>query len=174
MVDLWHDIDRKKPEEFTTVIEISKGSRVKYEVEKETGMLSFDRVIHSPMHYSANYGFVPQSLWDDGDPLDVLVLSEEALIPGCLVKCRPLGVLDMVDDGDGDAKILAVPVKDPRFDHIESVDDVSPHLLKEIQEFFRVYKNLQNKEVEVGEWSGKDRALQDVKKSFDIYDKKYQ
>ncbi len=173
MVNLWHDIDRKKPEEFTAVIEISKGSRVKYEVEKETGMLAFDRVIYSPMHYSANYGFVPQTLWDDNDPLDVLVLSEESLIPGCLVKCRPIGVLDMIDGGEGDAKVLAVPVKDPRYEHVEDLKDVAPHLLEEIREFFRVYKNLQNKEVEVADWNDKQRAIEDIKKSFDLYDKEF-
>lgn len=173
MVNLWHDIDRKKPEEFTAVIEISKGSRVKYEVAKDSGLLEFDRVLYSPMHYSANYGFVPQTLWEDGDPLDVLVLSEESLIPGCLVKCRPLGVLDMIDGGEGDAKVIAVPVKDPRFSHMKDVNDVGPHLLEEIREFFRVYKNLQKKEVEVGDWNDKERAIADIKKSFELYDNEF-
>ena len=173
MVNLWHDIDRKKEEEFQAVLEISKGSRVKYEVDKETGLLKFDRVLYTPMHYSANYGFVPQTLWEDGDPLDVLVLSEESLIPGCIVKCRPLGVLDMVDDGEGDAKILAVPVKDPRFEHLKDINDVAPHTLEEMREFFRVYKNLQKKEVEVGEWYNKQRAVEDVKKSFELYDNEF-
>jgi inorganic pyrophosphatase len=173
MVNLWHDIDRKSSEEFTTVIEISKGSRVKYEVDKETGVLMFDRVLYSPMHYSANYGFVPQTLWEDGDALDVLVLSEEPLIPGCIVKTRALGVLDMIDGGEGDAKVIAVPVKDPRFEHIKELSDVAPHLLKEIKEFFTVYKNLQNKEVEVGEWEDKEKAIECIQKSFELYDKEY-
>ena len=173
MVNLWHGISRKTPEEFNAVIEVPKGSRVKYEIDKETGLISFDRVLYSPMHYSVNYGFVPQSLWEDDDPLDVLVLTEEELVPGCLIKCRAVGVLDMVDDGDSDAKILAVPVKDPRFEHIEDIEDVTPHLLKEIKEFFRVYKNLQNKEVEVGEWRNREGALEDIKKSFETYDKEF-
>lgn len=171
MTNLWHDIDRKDVENFNVIVEIPKGSRVKYELDKETGLIMFDRIVHSPMTYSTNYGFVPQTLWEDGDPLDVLVLQEEPLVPGCLVKCRAVGVLDMVDSGEGDAKILAVPVKDPRCDHIQDISDVSPHLLKEIQEFFRVYKNLQNKKVEVGEWRNKEEALKDVQKSFELYDK---
>ena len=173
MVNLWHDVDRKSSEEFTAVIEISKGSRVKYEVDKDTGLIMFDRVLYSPMHYSANYGFVPQTLWEDGDPLDVLVLSEEPLVPGCIVKCRALGVLDMIDGGEGDAKVLAVPVKDPRCDHIKDLKDVAPHVLDEIQEMFRVYKNLQKKEVKVGDWTDSKSALDVVKKSFDLYDEKF-
>ncbi len=173
MVNLWHDVDRKSSEEFTAVIEISKGSRVKYEVDKDTGLIMFDRVLYSPMHYSANYGFVPQTLWEDGDPLDVLVLSEEPLVPGCIVKCRALGVLDMIDGGEGDAKVLAVPVKDPRFAHMKEITDVAPHLLAEMQEFFKVYKNLQKKEVEVGAWEDRATAIESIQKSFELYDKEY-
>jgi inorganic pyrophosphatase len=152
---------------------VPKNSRIKYEVDKETGLIKVDRVLYSPVHYSCNYGFIPQTLWEDGDPIDVLLISEEPLVPGCMVEARPIGVLDMVDGGEGDAKILAVPTKDPRFNHIENVKDVSPHLLEEIREFFRVYKRLQNKTVEVGEWNDKERALSDIKKAFDMYDEKY-
>ena len=173
MTNLWHDVDRKKVEEFNCIIEISKGSRVKYEVDKDTGLIAFDRVLYSPMHYSANYGFVPQTLWEDGDPLDVLVMSEESLVTGCLVKCRAIGVLDMIDGGEGDAKILAVPCDDPRFKHITNISEVSPHFLDEIQEFFKVYKNLQKKEVEVGDWKSKEDAEKNIKKSFELYDAKY-
>ncbi len=173
MVNLWHDVDRKKVEEFNAVIECPKNSRVKYEVDKETGLIMFDRVLYSPMHYSTNYGFVPQTLWEDGDPLDVLVLTEEPLVPGCLIKCRAIGVLDMIDGGEGDAKVLCVPVKDPRFEHIKDLSDVAPHLLKEIKHFFTVYKDLQKKKVEVGEWNDKARAESDIKKSFKLYDEKY-
>lgn len=173
MVNLWHDIDRKKAEEFNAVVEIPKDSRVKYEVDKETGLIYYDRVLYSPMHYSSNYGFVPQTLWDDGDPLDVLVMSQEALVPGCIVKCRPIGVLDMTDDGDEDAKILAVPVKDPRFENVEDVSNVEPHFLKEVKHFFSVYKELQGKEVQVREWEGKDKAIESIEKSFNKYDEKY-
>lgn len=173
MANLWHDVDRKTPEEFNVIVEIPKGSRVKYEVDKETGLICYDRVLYTPMHYNSNYGFVPQTLWEDGDPLDVLVMSEEELVPGCLVKCRAIGVLDMIDGGEGDAKVLAVPCKDPRFDDVQDINDVSNHFLEEIREFFRVYKNLQSKKVEVGEWNDKSRAVSDVKKSFELYDAEY-
>lgn len=173
MVNLWHDIDRKTKEEFNVIIECPKGSRVKYEVDKKSGLICFDRVLYSPMHYSTNYGFVPKTLWEDGDPLDVLVISHEPLVPSCLVKCRAVGVLDMVDSGEGDAKILAVPVKDPRFKNIQEITDVDEHLLLEIQHFFKVYKDLQNKQVQVGQWNPKQRALKDIEKSFELYDEKY-
>lgn len=173
MVNLWHEVDRKKPEEFNAIIECSKGSRVKYEVDKDTGLICFDRVLYSPMHYTCDYGFVPQTLWEDGDPLDVLVITHEPLVPGCLIKCRPLAYLEMIDGGDSDIKVLAVPVKDPRFDYIKSVSDVDPHLLKEISHFFKVYKDLQNKKVEVGDWKGYDDTIKAIKKSFDDYDSKF-
>src|SRR3954470_12703997 len=114
-MNLWHDIPHGSEEALNVIIEIPMLSRVKYELDKDTGLIVFDRVLYSPMHYPANYGFVPQTLWDDGDPLDVLVLGHEALIPGCLIKVRPIGVLPMNDTGDDDAKVLAVPEKDPRF-----------------------------------------------------------
>ena len=173
MTNLWHDVDRKEVEKFNVIIECPKGSRVKYEIDKETGLIMYDRVLYSPMHYNTNYGFVPQTLWEDGDPLDVLVLNEEPIVPGALIRCRAIGVLDMIDGGEGDAKILAVPVKDPRCDHIKDISDVAPHILAEIQEFFKVYKNLQKKKVEVKQWSNAKSAIQVVKKSFDLYDTKY-
>ena len=172
MVNLWHDVDRKTPEKFTAIVECPKGSRVKYEVDQETGMNMYDRVVFSPMHYSTNYVLVPQTLWEDGDPLDVLILNEEALVPGCLVECRAIGVLDMIDGGEGDAKVLVVPVEDPRCEHIKEITDVDPHTLKEIKEFFTVYKNLQNKKVEIGEWCDRQRALSYIQKSFELYDAK--
>ena len=173
MTNLWHDVSRGNEEEFNVIIECSKGSRVKYEVDKQTGLIMFDRVLYSPLHYACDYGFVPQTLWDDGDPLDVLVITHEALVPGCLVNCRALGVLDMIDGGEGDAKIIAVPIKDPRFEHMKNLDDIAPHLLKEIQHFFKVYKALQNKTVEVGDWKDRTFAIEDIKKSFQLYDQKF-
>jgi len=173
MANLWHEIDRKSEKEFNVIIEIPKGSRIKYEVDKETGLICFDRVLYSPFHYPCNYGFVPQSLWEDGDPIDVLVATHEDLVPGTLVKCRAIGVLDMVDGNESDVKILAVPVSDPRFDNVQEIKDIYPHLLKEIKHFFEVYKNLQNKVVKVGEWRNKAEAIKDIKKSFELYDKKF-
>ena len=173
MANLWHDIERGNCEKLNVIVECSKGSRVKYEVDKETGLIKFDRVLYSPMHYSTNYGFVPKTLWEDSDPLDVLILTEEPLVPGCLVVCRPVAVLDMIDSGEGDSKILAVPIKDPRFKHIENLGDISPHLILEIKEFFSVYKNLQGKKVEVEEWEGKEIACKTIEKSFALYDEKF-
>jgi inorganic pyrophosphatase len=123
------------------------------------------------MHYPANYGFVPQTLWDDGDPLDVLVLGYEPLVPGCLVEARPIGVLDMIDGGDGDAKVLAVPVSDPRYKEVKDIADVEPHTLEEIKHFFKVYKDLQKKKVEVGEWRSATEAKKDFAKSIELYTK---
>jgi len=173
MTNLWHDVDRRTSEEFKVVVEIPKGSRVKYELDKTSGLIKFDRVLFSAMHYPGDYGFVPQSLWDDGDPLDVLILTREPLVPGCLVKCRAVGVLDMVDGGEGDAKILAVPVSDPRFNHILDLNNVNPHALREIKHFFSTYKELQEKIVEVGEWRDKKEAIKDIEKSFKLYDNKF-
>ena len=155
------------------IIEIPMLSRVKYELDKETGLIKYDRVLYSPMHYPANYGFVPQTLWDDGDPLDVLVLGHEPLIPGCMVEARPIGVLDMVDGGEGDAKVLAVPTKDPRWKNTKDIKDIAPHLLDEIKHFFKVYKDLQGKKVDVGAWRNSKEAERDVKKSVELYQKKY-
>lgn len=171
--NLWHDIDAGKKEELNVIIEIPQGSRVKYELDKETGLFKFDRVLYSPMHYPANYGFVPKTLWDDKDPLDVFVLGYESLFPGTLVKARPIGALDMNDGGDDDVKILAVPIKDPRFDEIKELSDVQPHILKEIAHFFKVYKDLQNKKVEVGEWKDREKAYKDIEKSFKLYNEQF-
>jgi inorganic pyrophosphatase len=125
------------------------------------------------MHYPANYGFVPQTLWDDGDPLDVLVLGAEPLVPGCLVEARPIGVLDMVDGGEGDAKVLAVPVADPRWKNTKDIGDLEPHFLDEIKHFFSVYKDLQKKKVEVGDWHGRSEAESAVEKSIALYQKSH-
>lgn len=173
MTNLWHDIKRGKVEEFNVIIECPKASRVKYEIDKESGLIKFDRVLYSPMHYPHNYGFVPQTLWEDADPLDVLVMGHEPVFPATLIKCRPIGVLAMNDSGDDDIKILAVPIADPRFENIKDLKDIEPHLLKEVKHFFKVYKDLQGKKVVVGEWSNKAEAIKAVEKSFKLYDKKF-
>jgi len=170
-MDLWHDIKPGTAEELNVIIEIPKLSRIKYELDKETGLIMVDRVLYSPMHYPANYGFVPQTLWDDGDPLDVLVMSHEPFVPGCLVKARPIGVMEMTDDGDSDAKVLAVPVSDPRYKMINDISDLDPHTLEEIKHFFKVYKELQKKEVIVAEWRDKDEAKKDITRSIELYKK---
>ncbi len=172
-MNLWHDIPRGTVEELQVVIEIPSGSRVKYELDKDTGIIKYDRVLYSPMHYPANYGFVPQTLWEDGDPLDVLVLGAEPLVPGCLIKVRPIGVLDMIDGGDGDAKVLAVPVSDPRWKSTKCIADIEDHILEETKHFFKVYKDLQRKEVDVRDWRDSKETVKDIIRSFELYDAKY-
>jgi len=172
-MNLWHDLKPGKAHKLNVIIEIPKLSRIKYELDKETGLIKFDRVLYSPMHYPTNYGFVPQTLWDDGDPLDILVIAHEELIPGCLVESRAIGALEMIDGGEDDIKILAVPVADPRFEHTKNISDIEPHLLAEIKHFFKVYKDLQKKKVEVGEWGDANKALQAVEKSIQLYKEKF-
>lgn len=172
-MNLWHDIPYGDKDGLNVIVEIPKLSRVKYELDKATGLIKYDRVLYSPMHYPANYGFVPQTLWEDGDPLDVLVLGDEPLVPGCIVEARPIGVLDMVDGGEGDAKVLAVPTSDPRWKNTKDISDLEPHLLDEIKHFFTVYKDLQMKKVEVGNWSGRKEAERAVEKSIELYQKEY-
>lgn len=173
MNNLWHTIPPGTPEKLNVIIEIPKMSRIKYELDKETGLIHVDRVLYSPMHYPANYGFVPQTLWEDGDPLDVLVMSHEPFVPGCLVVARPIGVMEMTDDGDSDAKVLAVPVKDPRYNSVTNLGDLEPHTLEEIKHFFKVYKDLQKKEVMVADWRNKEDAIKDIERSLEQYLKKY-
>lgn len=172
-MNLWHDIEPGTVEKLTVIVEIPKLSRVKYELDKKTGLIKFDRVLYSPMHYPTNYGFVPQTLWDDGDPLDVLVLAHEPLIPGSIVEVRPIGQLPMKDGGEDDIKILSVPTEDPRWNNTKDISDLESHLLKEIKHFFEVYKGLQEKEVVVGDWQGKGGARRSVEKSFKNYKEKH-
>ncbi|MEX0918977.1 MAG: inorganic diphosphatase [Candidatus Paceibacterota bacterium] len=172
-MNLWHDIPLGDEEEFNVVVEIPKLSRIKYELEKETGLIQVDRVLYSPMHYPANYGFVPQTLWDDGDPLDVLVISHEPFVPGALVKARAIGIMDMTDDGKSDAKVLAVPVADPRFNGLRDLPNTEPHILEEISHFFKVYKDLQKKEVKIGKWGDKKEAQKALRHSIKLYQNKY-
>lgn len=172
-MNLWHDIPHGNTDRLNVIIEIPMLSRVKYELDKDTGLIKYDRVLYSPMHYPANYGFVPQTLWDDGDPLDVLVLGNEPLVPGCLIEARPIGVLDMIDGGEGDAKVLAVPSSDPRWNNTNDISELEPHILDEIKHFFTVYKDLQKKKVEVGAWRNALSAKEDIEKSFSLYQEAY-
>jgi len=172
-MNLWHDIPHGEANKLNVIVECPTLSRVKYELDKDTGLIKYDRVLFSPVHYPANYGYVPQTLWDDGDPLDVLVLGAEPLLPGCLVEVRPIGVLDMQDGGEGDAKVLGVPTKDPRWKNTHDIKDIEPHLLDEIKHFFSIYKNLENKKVEVGEWRDAASAKADVVKAVAQYEKAF-
>ncbi|MFM1652759.1 inorganic diphosphatase [Brevibacillus sp. B_LB10_24] len=140
------------------IIEIPTGSQNKYEFDKDAGVFRLDRVLYSPMHYPTEYGYLDNTLALDGDPLDVLVITTFPTFPGCVIDTRIIGVLVMSDDKGQDEKLLGVPVKDPRFAHVKSLDDVSPHVLKEISHFFERYKDLENKVTKIDGWYGPEKA----------------
>jgi inorganic pyrophosphatase len=165
-----HDVPRGTPHAFNTIIEIPAGTRNKYEVDKQTGLLKLDRVIYSSVMYPADYGFIPQTHWDDGDPLDVLVLSRYPIVPMTIVPVRPIGVMQMIDDNEQDNKIIAVVATDPNFNDYHDITDLEQHLLKEIKHFFEIYKDLQDKKVQVEQFLPKADALKIIQKSFDLYD----
>jgi inorganic pyrophosphatase len=147
------------PEQFNAVIEIPRGSTNKYEVDQETGIIKLDRVLYSPLFYPFDYGYIPQTHYLDGDPLDVLVLLTHPTFPGCVIEAAPIGVLYMSDEKGPDEKILSVALKDPRYGYRESVDQLNEHTLKEIKHFFEVYKQLEEKAVEVHGWKDRDDAI---------------
>ena len=157
-MNLWHDIEPGTTEEINTIIEIGKGSKNKYEVDKKTGLIALDRTLHTSQDFPFDYGFVPQTLWHDGDPVDVIVLSTYAFAPGILVRVRPVAIMNMIDSGEADDKIIAVPVDDPRWKEVKDLSDVNKHTIKEIEHFYKTYKNLQNKVVEVTGFKGKAEA----------------
>lgn len=172
MDDDWRDLPSGPdvPETVWALVEIPKGSRNKYEYSKELGRYQLDRVLHSPMHYPGEYGFIPQTLYDDGDPMDIIVLMNEETFPGCAIEAEPVALMRMMDDGEKDDKILAVPAEDPNFEQVEGKEDVPDHTLKEIAHFFRTYKDLEEgKEVEVNGWDGRDKALEAVEHSVELY-----
>lgn len=171
-MNLLHDIAPGTKDEMNVIIEIPNGSRNKYEIDKETGLIALDRVLHTAQAYPFDYGFVPQTLWDDGDALDVVLLTTQPLLPGILVHARPVGILPMIDGGEKDEKVLAVPAGDPRFNDIQSLADVNKHTLKEISHFFETYKKIQNKEVSVGEWQDKEEAEAAFTRACALYQEK--
>lgn len=148
-------------------IEIPMGSRNKYEVDAKTGRIRLDRVLYSSVYYPAEYGFVEDTLYLDGDPLDILVFTSAPTFPGCYVECRVIGGMDMIDCGAPDVKILAVNVGDPRYDHVHTLDDLPPHYLQEIENFFQTYKTLQNKETEVNGFFDVDKAWEIIDSSIE-------
>ncbi len=172
-MNLWHDIDPGTKEKMDVIIEINKGSKNKYEVDKKTGLIALDRVMHTSQDYPFDYGFVPRSLWHDGDPLDIVVLSTYPFVPGVMVKCRPVAIMHMVDAGERDEKIIAVPAEDPRFDGVKDLADVNPHTLKEIEHFFLTYKKLQNKEVAINGIEGRALAEAAFEEGLALYKEKY-
>jgi len=170
-MNIWHDISSKRitPEKFDVCIEIQKGSKTKYELDKEIGCLKLDRILHTSTHYPANYGFIPLTYGDDNDPLDVLVLCSEAIIPLTLVKCYPIGVITMIDNGRNDEKIIAIPFKDPSYNCYTNIDQLPSHIFSEMEHFFRVYKALENKETAVNEVEGCDVAIKIIKQAMQHY-----
>lgn len=168
-MNLLHDIAPGSKDEMNVIIEIPKFSKNKYEIDKETGIIALDRVMHSAQDYPFDYGFVPQTLCDDGDALDVVLVTTHPLMPGILVKARPVAMMDMIDGGEGDNKIVAVPVDDPRFDNVHDMKDLNPHFIKEMTHFFETYKKVQNKEVQVGAWHGAEDAKKEFDKSVEMY-----
>lgn len=146
-MNIWHDIafERVKPSDFYAVIEIPKGGKIKYELDKETGMLLMDRVLYTSTHYPANYGFIPKTYADDQDPLDVLLLCSETLVPLSMVRCFPIGVIMMEDGGEKDEKIIALPYGDPTYNHYKDLSELPEHIMKEMSHFFTVYKALEGK-----------------------------
>lgn len=170
-MNIWHDISRSriKADDFYAVVEITKGSKMKYELDKETGLLALDRILYTSTHYPANYGFIPRTLADDGDPMDVLVLCSEPLCPMSLVRCYPIGVITMSDNGDSDEKIIAIPYSDPTYNGYKSITELPQHIFDEMQHFFRVYKELENKSTSVSEVHDVDFAKDIIQKSIDNY-----
>lgn len=151
------------------IVEIPKGSRNKYELDKNSGRIRLDRTIFSSMHYPADYGFIPETLALDGDPLDVLVLVTEPTFPGCLIEVKPIGVFHMEDEKGPDEKIICVPIKDPVWNIIDTLQDINPHLLNEIEHFFQVYKDLEKKKVDVKGWGTREEAFQIIDDCFARY-----
>lgn len=174
-MNLWHDISagKKTPDEVNTIIEINRGSKNKYEIDKETGLIALDRVMHSAQDYPYDYGFVPQTYWHDGDALDVIILTTFPLQPSILVRVRPIALLRMTDGGDNDDKVIAVPVDDPRWSDTKDLSDINQHTLKEMEHFFSTYKKIQKKEVVVSGFGDANAAKQAVTESMKLYADKF-
>jgi len=171
----WHDIPtgKKSPNVVNAVIEIPKDSKQKYELDKETGMLKLDRFLYSAVHYPGDYGFIPQTLWDDDDPLDIMVLTNRPVYPMTLVEVRILGVLRMIDDDEKDDKLIGVYDNDPRYKEYQSMKDVPTHVIAELKHFFETYKELQGKKCKIPEILDKKDALKDVEAGQKMYNLKY-
>lgn len=171
-MNLWHDISvgENAPDEFTVIIECPKGTKNKYEIDKETGLIKLDRAMKTSQDYPSDYGFAPQTLWDDGDALDVIVLTTYPLFAGCMVNVRPVAVFDMVDCGESDYKVIAVPVDDPRWKDVKDIGDVNSHTIKELQHFFETYKSIEpDKVVEIKAVLGAKEAKEAVERSIEMY-----
>ena len=171
----WHDfpVGAHPHEHVTAVIEIPRGSRNKYELDKVTGQFRLDRVLFSAVHYPGDYGLIPRTLHEDGDPLDILVSINEPTFPGCQIDCRPLGVLKLLDRGEPDDKIIAVPSNDPFYNDTYDIADLSQHYLKEVEHFFHIYKDLEGSRVKIVGWEKSEVAMDVINDSIKRYDEKY-
>lgn len=172
-MNLWKDIPSgpSAPEVLYAVVEIPKGSRNKYEYDKDMEAFALDRVLYSPFHYPAEYGIIPKTLWDDGDPMDILVMMDQSTFPGCIIECRPIGIMRMIDSGESDDKILAVPVNDPRYQDVKDIKDIPQAFLDEIIHFFQDYKKLEGKTTEVLGWENSRKAIESIIHSMELYQK---
>ena len=175
MSNIWHDISpsRINCDDFIAVIEIEKGSKKNYELDKETGHLILDRILYTSTHYPTNYGLIPRTYADDNDPLDVLVLSSEVIQPLSLVRCYPIGVITMLDQGRLDEKIIAIPFQDPTYNAYHDVSELPPHIFTEMSHFFSVYKSLEGKETVVDELKDAAEARKVIQKCLDAYIDKF-
>ncbi len=175
-MNIWHDIDSSRitPEDFMAVIEIPKGSKTKYELDKRTGALRLDRILHTSTHYPANYGFIPRTYAEDMDPLDVLVLCSEVIYPMTLVRCYPIGVITMLDSGRNDEKIIAIPFEDPTHNTYRDITDLPRHISDEMTHFFSVYKQLENKETATDDTPrGREEAVEIVRAAIENYRRRF-
>jgi inorganic pyrophosphatase len=171
----WHGATygNQLPERVNALIEIPKGSRCKYEIDKQTGLLKLDRIIYSSFHYPVNYGFIPQTLGEDNDPLDILVMCSESIQPLCLVEATVIGNMQMIDSGEKDDKIIAVATNDPSVNHIKNIDELPPHFFAVLKNYFEQYKVLENKKVEIDEFQDKQTAYQVIREAVTLYEKKF-
>jgi len=171
----WHEVSTgdNPPEYVNGIIEIPKGSRAKYEIDKDSGLIKLDRVIYASMYYPLNYGFIPQTLGEDHDPLDIVVLTQVSVVPNCLIPSKVIGVMRMIDRGEGDDKIIAVAMQDASVSHINDVNELPEYFKVELKHFFENYKSLENKIVTVDEFQSKERAMEIIKTSIESYKKHF-
>lgn len=174
-INPWHNVSYgdKSPAVVDGIIEIPKGSRAKYELDKDSGLLRLDRVLYSSVYYPANYGFIPQTYCDDKDPLDILVISQIDVVPMCIVEAKVIGVMRMIDGGEADDKIIAVAAGDPSVNHISDIEELPQHFISELRNFFEDYKKLENKSVVVEEFQNREIALEIVEKAIADYKHKF-
>lgn len=175
-MNLWTELSSgdEFPHIINAVIEIPKGSRNKYEYDKDLEAFTLDRVLYSSVVYPIDYGFIPKTTYDDGDPMDIMVIIDEPTFSGCIIAVRPIGILKMIDGGDKDYKILAVPAEDAKYKDMDDIRDIPSHVLDTIEEFFKTYKNLEGKVVEVHGWENSDVAKKEAIRSIELYKEQYE